>query len=142
MRTRDCLSGSGGELAGLVCEVLAVAGGAAALADGLGHVRVQLGDQAGVAGDGDAARFGGQLADDMHDEPPSLVTVGQQAGMVLLNDGQQGGSAMSVDAPREKTFLLARPEARPLEAIAARLRLFVWPGRLTALALAAAVAFA
>jgi archaetidylinositol phosphate synthase len=62
--------------------------------------------------------------------------------MVLLNDGQQGGSAMSADAPREKTFLLARPEARLLEAIAARLPRLVWPDHLTALALAAAVAFA
>jgi hypothetical protein len=52
-------------LAGLVCEVLAVAGGAAALADGLGHVWVQLGDQAGVAGEGDAGRFDGQFADDV-----------------------------------------------------------------------------
>src|SRR3954447_24209839 len=51
--------------------------------------------------------------------------------------------AMSgVDAPREKTFLLALPEQRLLEAIARRLPAFVRPDHLTVLALAAAVAFA
>ena len=45
-------------------------------------------------------------------------------------------------APREKTFLLARPEQRLLEAIARRLPAFVRPDHLTVLALAAAVAFA
>ena len=47
-----------------------------------------------------------------------------------------------VDAPREKTFLLARPEQRLLEAIARRLPAFVRPDHLTVLALVAAVAFA
>ena len=46
------------------------------------------------------------------------------------------------DAPREKAFLLARPEQRLLEAIARRLPALVRPDHLTALALAAAVAFA
>ena len=49
---------------------------------------------------------------------------------------------MSAAAPREKTFLLARPEQRLLEAIARRLPAFVRPDHLTVLALAAAVAFA
>ena len=47
-----------------------------------------------------------------------------------------------VQAPREKTFLLARPEQKLLEGIARRLPAFVRPDHLTALALAAAVAFA
>jgi archaetidylinositol phosphate synthase len=47
-----------------------------------------------------------------------------------------------VDAPREKAFLLARPEQKLLEAIARRLPAFVRPDHLTVLALAAAVAFA
>jgi phosphatidylglycerophosphate synthase len=51
--------------------------------------------------------------------------------------------AMSgVEAPREKTFLLAVPEQRLLEAIARRLPAFVRPDHLTVLALAAAVGFA
>ena len=49
---------------------------------------------------------------------------------------------MSAEAPREKRFLLARPEARLLAWIAGRLPSFVRPDHLTALALAAAVAFA
>ena len=49
---------------------------------------------------------------------------------------------MSATAPREKTFLLARPEQRLLEAIARRLPSWVLPDHMTALALAAAVAFA
>jgi archaetidylinositol phosphate synthase len=47
-----------------------------------------------------------------------------------------------VTAPREKAFLLARPEQRLLEWIARRLPAIVRPDHLTALALAAAVAFA
>src|SRR6476620_7886443 len=47
-----------------------------------------------------------------------------------------------VQAPREKTFLLARPEQRVLEAIARRLPAFVRPDHLTVLALLAAVGFA
>ncbi|HWK29867.1 MAG TPA: CDP-alcohol phosphatidyltransferase family protein [Solirubrobacter sp.] len=47
-----------------------------------------------------------------------------------------------VTAPREKTFLLAAPEQRLLEAIARRLPAWVRPDHLTVLALAAAVAFA
>jgi archaetidylinositol phosphate synthase len=49
---------------------------------------------------------------------------------------------MSVEAPREKTFLLAAPEQRVLEATARRLPAFVHPDHLTALALGAAAAFA
>jgi archaetidylinositol phosphate synthase len=52
------------------------------------------------------------------------------------------GSPRGADAPREKRFLLAEPEARLLAAIAGRLPRFVRPDHLTALALAAAVAFA
>jgi phosphatidylglycerophosphate synthase len=52
-------------------------------------------------------------------------------------------SVMSgVEAPREKTFLLARPEQRLLEAIARRLPRVVRPDHLTVLALMAAVGFA
>ncbi len=50
--------------------------------------------------------------------------------------------SMSATAPREKTFLLARPEQRLLEAIARRLPVRVPPDHLTALALAAAFAVA
>src|SRR3954449_10240086 len=50
-------------------------------------------------------------------------------------------STMSATAPREKAFLLARPEQRLLEAIARRLPARVRPDHLTALALAAAAAF-
>jgi archaetidylinositol phosphate synthase len=46
------------------------------------------------------------------------------------------------DAPREKTFLLARPEARVLEWIARRLPARVMPDHLTALGVAAAAAIA
>src|SRR3954470_14936969 len=49
---------------------------------------------------------------------------------------------MTADAPREKAFLLARPEQRLLEGIARRLSARVLPDHLTALALASAVAFA
>src|SRR4051794_33682997 len=49
---------------------------------------------------------------------------------------------MSAEAPREKTFLLARPEQKLLEGMARRLPRFVRPDHLTVLALAAAVAFA
>jgi phosphatidylglycerophosphate synthase len=48
----------------------------------------------------------------------------------------------SMDAPREKAFLLARPEQRLLEAIARRLPGWVLPDHLTALALLAAAGFA
>lgn len=51
-------------------------------------------------------------------------------------------AAAGADAPRETTFLLARPERWLLRAIAARLPGFVRPDHLTVLALAAAVAFA
>jgi phosphatidylglycerophosphate synthase len=49
---------------------------------------------------------------------------------------------MSAEAPREKRFLLARPEQRLLEAIARRLPARVLPDHLTALALLAALGFA
>jgi phosphatidylglycerophosphate synthase len=49
---------------------------------------------------------------------------------------------MSATAPREKAFLLALPEQRLLETIARRLPAWIHPDHLTALALAAAVAFA
>src|SRR4051795_4701812 len=49
---------------------------------------------------------------------------------------------MSAEAPREKTFLLARPERWVLRAIAARVPNWVRPDHLTVLALAAALAFA
>ena len=45
-------------------------------------------------------------------------------------------------APREKTFLLARPEARVLEWIARRLPSWVMPDHLTALGVLAAIAIA
>jgi phosphatidylglycerophosphate synthase len=48
----------------------------------------------------------------------------------------------AMTAPREKAFLLARPEQRLLEAIARRLPAWLLPDHLTALALAAAVGFA
>src|SRR3954463_16279081 len=47
-----------------------------------------------------------------------------------------------IAAPREKTFVLARPEQRLLEALARRLPARAHPDHLTVLALAAAVAFA
>src|SRR3954468_13568236 len=49
---------------------------------------------------------------------------------------------MDATAPREKAFLLARPEQRLLEAIARRLPARVLPDHLTALALVAAAGFA
>jgi hypothetical protein len=52
-----------------LAEVVAVGGCAAALADGLGHVGIQLWDEARVAGQGDPDGFDGQLADDVDDEP-------------------------------------------------------------------------
>ena len=56
--------------------------------------------------------------------------------------GAPPAARAGADAPREKAFLLARPEQRLLEAIARRLPAPVRPDHLTALALAAAVAFA
>ena len=49
---------------------------------------------------------------------------------------------MDATAPREKAFLLAKPEQRLLEGIARRLPARVLPDHLTALALAAAAGFA
>ena len=49
---------------------------------------------------------------------------------------------MSATAPREKAFLLAKPEQQVLEAIARRLPPLVRPDHLTVLALVAAIAFA
>jgi archaetidylinositol phosphate synthase len=59
---------------------------------------------------------------------------------VLSTDGQQGEIAMT--ATRERTFLLARPEARVLEWIARRLPRFVMPDHLTLLGVLAAVGIA
>jgi hypothetical protein len=53
----------------LAAGVIAVGRRVAVRADGLGHVEVQLRDQARVAGQGDPARFAGQLAGDVDDEP-------------------------------------------------------------------------
>jgi archaetidylinositol phosphate synthase len=58
---------------------------------------------------------------------------------VLLTIGQQGAV---VTAAREKTFLLARPEARVLEWIARRLPRWVMPDHLTALGVLAALGIA
>src|SRR4051794_7571986 len=55
---------------------------------------------------------------------------------------ERAAMSSGVTAEREKTFLLARPEQQLLEAIARRLPASVRPDHLTALALAAAVAFA
>jgi len=49
---------------------------------------------------------------------------------------------MSATAPREKTFLLARPEQRLLEAVARRVPGFLRPDHFTAIALVAAAGFA
>jgi archaetidylinositol phosphate synthase len=59
---------------------------------------------------------------------------------VLLTIGQQG--ACAVTAAREKTFLLARPEARLLEWIARHLPRWVMPDHLTALGVLAALGIA
>jgi phosphatidylglycerophosphate synthase len=58
----------------------------------------------------------------------------------LSTIGQQGEIAMT--APREKTFLLARPEGRVLEWIARRLPAWVMPDHLTALGVLAAIGIA
>jgi archaetidylinositol phosphate synthase len=58
----------------------------------------------------------------------------------LSTIGQQGETAMT--APRQKTFLLARPEARALDWIARRLPRPVSPDHLTALGVLAAVGIA
>jgi archaetidylinositol phosphate synthase len=60
----------------------------------------------------------------------------------LSTIGQQGDRTVSATAPREKTFLLARPEARVLQWIAERLPARVMPDHLTALGVAAAAAIA
>ena len=59
-----------------------------------------------------------------------------------VTDTRDPASGEGATAPREKTFLLARPEQKLLEAIARRLPARVLPDHLTGLALAAAVAFA
>jgi archaetidylinositol phosphate synthase len=58
----------------------------------------------------------------------------------LSTIGQQGEIAVS--APREKTFLLARPEGRVLEWIARRLPAWVKPDHLTGLGVLAAIGIA
>jgi archaetidylinositol phosphate synthase len=58
----------------------------------------------------------------------------------LSTIGRQGEIAMT--APRQKTFLLARPEARVLEWIARRLPRWVMPDHLTVLGVLAAVGIA
>jgi archaetidylinositol phosphate synthase len=62
------------------------------------------------------------------------------AVFLLLTTGQQG--EMTMTAPREKTFLLARPEGRVLEWIARRLPRWVLPDHLTALGVLAAIGIA
>jgi archaetidylinositol phosphate synthase len=59
---------------------------------------------------------------------------------LLSTDGQQGDEP--VTATREKTFLLARPEARVLEWIARRLPARVMPDHLTLLGVLAAIGIA
>jgi archaetidylinositol phosphate synthase len=59
---------------------------------------------------------------------------------LLSTIGQQGEIAMT--APRQKTFLLARPETRVLEWIARRLPRWVMPDHLTALGVLAAIGIA
>jgi len=59
-----------------------------------------------------------------------------------VTDTRDPASGEGATAPREKTFLLARPEQKLLEAIARRLPARLLPDHLTGLALAAAVAFA
>jgi archaetidylinositol phosphate synthase len=58
----------------------------------------------------------------------------------LSTIGQQGEIIMT--APRQKTFLLARPEARVLEWIARRLPRWVMPDHLTGLGVLAAIGIA
>ena len=70
--------------------------------------------------------------------PPGETPLGSRASARPSVDAASG-----VDAPREKAFLLARPEQRLLQAIPASwLPAPVRPDHLTALALAAAAAFA
>jgi archaetidylinositol phosphate synthase len=59
---------------------------------------------------------------------------------LLSTIGQQGEIVMT--APRQKTFLLARPETRALEWIARRLPRWVMPDHLTALGVLAAIGIA
>ena len=58
------------------------------------------------------------------------------------SDLREPASSEGATAPREKTFLLARPEQRLLEATARRVPRWLAPDHFTGLALAAAVAFA
>jgi phosphatidylglycerophosphate synthase len=58
------------------------------------------------------------------------------------SDLREPASSEGPAAPREKTFLLARPEQRLLEATARRVPRWLAPDHFTGLALAAAVAFA
>jgi phosphatidylglycerophosphate synthase len=62
--------------------------------------------------------------------------------IMSVTDQRQRASGDGATAPREKTFLLAEPEQRLLEAVARRVPRRLAPDHFTALALAAAVAFA
>jgi phosphatidylglycerophosphate synthase len=66
------------------------------------------------------------------------VTAGRER-RTLFTNGQQG---VTMSAPREKTFLLARPEGRALDWIARRLPARVLPDHLTLLGVAAAFGIA
>jgi phosphatidylglycerophosphate synthase len=74
--------------------------------------------------------------------PHGAVLSGAEVGGEAASGGQREAAPSGADAPREAAFLLARPERRLLEAIASRLPALVRPDHLTALALAAAAAFA
>src|SRR3954452_15055459 len=73
---------------------------------------------------------------------PCSSNPGRAALYSLSTVGQQGANRMSATAPRQKTFLLARPEARGLQWIAERLPARGMPDHLTALGVAAAAAIA
>jgi phosphatidylglycerophosphate synthase len=70
---------------------------------------------------------------------PAARNDGRAAAYLLSTTGQQGDD---VTAPRQKTFLLARPEARALDWIARRLPVRVMPDHLTFLGVLAAIGIA
>ena len=81
-------------------------------------------------------------AEPRHEDPPRRAPPARAARAAQRRRAAARPAAPGRDAPREKRFLLAEPEARLLAAIAGRLPRFVRPDHLTVLALAAAVAFA